>query len=339
MVTAMLDRAKPGVIKPFNYWDIYGPGDVYMWKQDIFNYTLADDIKHPYMNQFTLGIERELFKDTSLGMSFIYRTWHNFLADIEPGADYVTGTVSDPWTNDVYTVYEQTNPSGVRDLIIKNIAKGDPWILEELYRDYWAIEVLFNKRFSDRWQLIASYLYSECTGTVDNKFGEDIAWMGNTFSNPVFDPNFWINQEGKSTVDPTHMVKIFGTYVLPLDIHFNAAFSYITGDTYTRRIRPRLPQGRRYIKTEQRGSRRYPDVMNLDLRLEKTFLISGKYRIGLMMDIFNVFNDNAIIDWGDRVDYDWTPHDFDSTAPGPDGHEVYDLVSPRAFRLAIRFFF
>ncbi len=339
MVTAMLDRAKPGVIKPFNYWDIYGPGDVYMWKQDIFNYTLADDIKHPYMNQFTLGIERELFKDTSLGMSFIYRTWHNFLADIEPGADYVTGTVSDPWTNDVYTVYEQTNPSGVRDLIIKNIAKGDPWILEELYRDYWAIEVLFNKRFSDRWQLIASYLYSECTGTVDNKFGEDIAWMGNTFSNPVFDPNFWINQEGKSTVDPTHMVKIFGTYVLPLDIHFNAAFSYITGDTYTRRIRPRLPQGRRYIKTEPRGSRRYPDVMNLDLRLEKTFLISGKYRIGLMMDIFNVFNDNAIIDWGDRVDYDWTPHDFDSTAPGPDGHEVYDLVSPRAFRLAIRFFF
>jgi hypothetical protein len=339
MYTGFLDVAKPGAIKPFNYWDIYGPGDVYMWKQDIYNYTLADDIKHPYMNQFTVGIERELFKNTSLGVSFIYRDWQDFIGRVQADADYVTGTVSDPWTSDVYTVYEQINPSGVRNLTVKNMSLEDPWILEKPYRDYWAIEVLFNKRFSDRWQLLASYLYSKCTGTMDNEFGGDIGWQGSVFSNPIFDPNFWINQDGRSTVDPTHMLKVQGTYVLPLDIHFNASFSYITGDTYTPLIRPRLPQGRRYIKIEERGSRRYPDVMNLDLRVEKTFLIAEKYRIGLMMDIFNVFNDNAVTDWGERVDYDWAPHEFDPTAPGPDGHEVYDLVSPRAFRLGIRFFF
>jgi hypothetical protein len=199
--------------------------------------------------------------------------------------------------------------------------------------------VLFNKRFSDRWQLLASYIYSKCTGTMDNSFGGDIGWQGSVFSNPIYDPNFWINQDGRSTVDPTHMLKVQGTYILPLDIHFNASFSFITGDTYSRLIRPRLAQGRRYIKTEARGSRRYPDVMNLDLRLEKTFLIAEKYRIGLMMDIFNVFNDNTVTWWGERVDYDWSPHEFDPTAPGPDGHEVYNLVSPRAFRLGIRFFF
>jgi len=338
MYTGFLDRAKPGVIKPFNYWDYYGPGDAEMWKQDIYNFTIDENIKHPYMDQFTFGIERELFKDASLGVSFIYRNWHNFLADVQPDAEYTKGTVNDPWTDDIYTVYRQTNPSGVRNLTVKNISK-EQWILEDPYRKYWGIEVLFNKRFSDRWQLLASYLYSRCYGTMDNEFGGDIGWAGSTFSNPVFDPNYWINQDGNSTVDPTHMVKAQGTYILPLDIHFNASFSYITGNTYTRLIRPRLPQGRRYIKTEERGSRRYPDVMNLDLRLEKTFLIAEKYRIGLMMDIFNVFNDDTVTSWGSRVDYDWTPHEFDPTAPGPDGHEVYRLVFPRAIRLGIRFFF
>ena len=343
MYTGFLDVAKPDAIKPFYYWEGGSfdgdPSDWYIWKEDIFNYTLADDIKHPYMNQFTVGIERELFKDTSLGVSFIYRNWQSFIGRVQPDANYVTDTVSDPWTSDVYTVYEQTNPSGLRNLIIENIDKGDPWIQEETYRKYWAIEVLFNKRFSDRWQLLASYIYSKCTGTIDNEFGGDIGWAGSVFSNPIFDPNYWINQDGRSTVDPTHMLKVQGTYILPLDIHFNAYFSYITGDTYTRLIRPRLPQGRRYIKTEERGSSRYPDVMNLDLRLEKTFLISKKYRIGLMADVFNVFNDDTVTWWGDRVDYDWTPHEFDPTAPGPDGHVVYNLVSPRAFRLGVRLFF
>ena len=339
MYTGFLDRAKPDVIKPFNYWEYYGPGDAYMWKQDIYNYTLDENIKHPYMNQYTVGIERELFKDASLGVSFIRRTWHNFVADVQPDALYTTGTVNDPWTDDVYSVYRQTNFSGERNLLVKNISVDDPWILLDPYRKYWAIEVLFNKRFSNRWQLLASYLYSECTATMDNEFGGDIGWQGSTFSNPIFDPNFWINEEGHCWNDPTHMLRIQGTYILPFDIHFNAHFSYISGDTYTRRIRPRLPQGRRYIKTEPMGSRRYPDVMNLDLRVEKTFLFGDKYRIGLMMDIFNVFNDDTVTSWGTRVDYDWTPHEFDPSAPGPDGHEVYRLVFPRAIRFGIRFFF
>jgi outer membrane receptor protein involved in Fe transport len=342
MYTGFLDAARPGAIKPFNYWEggSFGgdPNDWYIWKQDIFNYTLASDIKHPYMNQYTVGIERELFKNTSLGVSFIYRDWQNFVGRIQPDSTYEIGTVSDPWTDDIYSVYRQTNVSDIRNLTITNLVK-EGWILEEPYRNYWAIEVLFNKRFSDRWQLLASYLYSQCKGTMDNSFGGDIGWQGSVFSNPMGDPNFWINQDGRSTVDPTHMLKVQGTYILPLDIHFNASFSYITGDTYTPLIRPRLPQGRRYIKTEERGSRRYPDWMNLDLRLEKTFTFADKYRIGLMMDVFNVLNDDTVTWWGERVDYDWSPHQFDPTAPGPDGHTVYNLVSPRAFRIGLRFFF
>ncbi|MFQ5722715.1 MAG: hypothetical protein ACE5GI_09515, partial [Candidatus Aminicenantales bacterium] len=232
---------------------------------------------------------------------------------------------------DTYTVYNMLNP-GQYSYIIRNFKKGDPWILDNPYRKYQGIEILFNKRMSNRWQLIASYIYSVCKGTIDNGFADDIGWGGNTY-----DPNFWINADGHCTRDPTHMLKLQGTYILPFGIYFNAYFSYISGNTYTRRIRVRLDQGRRYIFTEPRGSRRYPARWNLDLRLEKTLRIAEKHRIGLMMDVFNVFNNDIITSWGTQAGYDWLPND--PTAPGPDGHKVYGLVNPRAIRLGIRFFF
>jgi len=335
MFTAFCDRLRPDAISEYILWDYFGPGDASLYRTYLDRITLDSDIKHPYMDQFTVGIERELFKDASLGVSFIYRNWKNFLGYWEPGAEYDLDTVDDPWLPVTYDVYDQTNYDPIRDLVLGNLKKDEAnWIMDDPKRNYWGIEVLFNKRFSNRWQMLASYIYSQSKGTINTGMGDDIGWMGYTF-----DPNTWTNRDGRSTNDPTHMLKLQGSYIFPLDIHVNAYFRYITGNTYTRQIRPRFSQGRRYINTEPRGSRRYPYKMTLDFRLEKTFMVAEKYRIGLMMDIFNVFNSDTITSWGTRVDYDWTPHEFDPDAPGPDGHEVYNLLEPRAFRLGIRFFF
>ena len=335
MFTGFCDRLRPDAFSPWIMWDYFGPGSASIYRTYLDRYTPDTEIKHPYMHQITVGVERELFKDASLGFTFIYRNWKNFLGIWEPGAEYDTVTVNDPWTTTTYDAYDQTNYDPIRDLVMGNLKKDEAnWILGEPKRTYWAIEVLFNKRFSNHWQMLASYIYSQSKGTINTGFGSDIGW-----EYQIYDPNSWINRDGHSSNDPTHMLKLQGSYIFPLDIHFNAYFRYITGNTYTREIRPRFSQGRRYIFTEERGSRRYPARTTLDLRLEKTFLVSEKYRIGLMMDIFNVFNDDAITLWGTRVDYDWTPHEFDSTAPGPNGHEVYNLVEPRAIRLGIRFFF
>jgi len=296
-------------------------------------YRLADDIKHPYLDQFSVGIERELFKDASLGVSFIYRNWKNIIGVWDTKADYTTRTVQDPYTTATYTVYDIVN-RGDYAYVIGNFKKGDPWILDDPYRKYWAIDVRFQKRFSNRWQLLASYIYSRCTGTINTGGADDIGSAGRSY-----DPNYWTNRDGNSSNDPTHFLRLYGSYIFPLDIHFNAAFNWRSGNRWTRQARYRLEQRRWYIYTEMRGSNRYPSQWNLDLRLEKTFTFAEKYRVGLMMDIFNVFNSDTVTDWGDAAGYDWKPHEYESGAPGPDGHKIYGLVSPRAIRLGIRFFF
>jgi hypothetical protein len=79
----------------------------------------------------------------------------------------------------------------------------------------------------------------------------------------------------------------------------------------------------------------------LDLRLEKVFLLANRYRLGLIFDVFNVFNDNTITSWGTNwgsgEDY-YLPGESGYTA-STDGHYLYGIVNPRQARLGIRLTF
>ena len=148
-------------------------------------YTLDENVRHPYMEQFTASIERELFADTSFSVSFILRNWKNIWGIVDTKAEWrpvdVTYTDVDGSLKTI-TMYEQINP-GEHQYIIKNLEKGEsyiPFVDVNPYRKYWGIEFLFNKRFSNGWQLLASYIYSQATGTIDNGFADDIGSVSYT---------------------------------------------------------------------------------------------------------------------------------------------------------------
>jgi hypothetical protein len=73
----------------------------------------------------------------------------------------------------------------------------------------------------------------------------------------------------------------------------------------------------------------------LNLRIEKIFTLADRYRLGLMVDVFNVFNADTISSWGTRIGYDWNPGDYAST----DGHELYGISTPRQARVGVRLMF
>jgi hypothetical protein len=341
MLSSYLDRLNPASAYSDYIGYIWNPGtsswdELYTVQHEEL-YTLDPDIKHPYLDQFTASIERDIFRDASISLSFIYRKWNNLIGRIDNLADYdeVSVDVDDfPNVGDTtpFTVYERTAATvSTYAYVLKNIQNGDPWISLDPYRKYWGLEFLFNKRFSNRWQLLLSYVYSQATGTIDNGFADDIGYGGSTD-----DPNFWINADGRSTSDPTHMLKVQGTVILPLDISFNAYFRAITGDAWTTRFRTSaFNQGRVTFFCEERGATHYPIEKLLDIRLEKIFTLAAKYRLGLIVDVFNVFNADTITGWGTRIGYDWVPGDWPST----DGHDLYSIVRPRQARVGIRVIF
>jgi hypothetical protein len=329
------------------YWDPEGEY-WYEYSRNVHGTWVIDpELKQPYMRQFTVGIERELFKDASFSVTYINRTYHNFQGPWNALTTYtpveaaypVWDPVSQMMVDRTYTLYNRETPDDAAEWHLTNVDVIAARLNElyglnlKPYRNYWGLEFLFNKRFSNKWQMVASYVYSVAKGTMNNASAyDDIGW------NDYSDPNYWVNADGHVANDPTHMIKVQGTYILPFGIAANAYFRGITGEAWTQRrrtYRGDFDQGRITFYAEQAGKYHYPMAKSLDLRLEKTFTMASKYRLGVFFDVFNVFNDNTVTSWGDRIEYDWYPDESPSTL----GHELYGLVLPRRARLGIRFTF
>jgi hypothetical protein len=275
------------------------------------------------MDQLTFGIERELIKDLSLSVTYINRRNKNQIAPIDIGGEYEQVPFTDTeYTGNSFTVWNQLNSQGDKVFFITNPTAGMlPTVTFTPYRKYDGIEILLNKRFSNNWQLMTSYVYSKATGNFNNTYSSGVG-RNTTFSSP----NNQINAEGKLTNDPTHMLKIQGSVILPLGIHLNANFSLITGNTYTMTVKlPRsVDSNRSVIFVEPRGSNRYPTSKNLDLRLEKTFKFGDKKKLGILLDIFNVFNQGIITSYETQQ---------------PNFEDILAIKNPRAFRAGLRFWF
>ncbi len=71
-------------------WDIFEGGWV-EFERTLNTYRLAPGTKHPYMEQFTVSLERELFKDASFSASFISRRWKNIMGVYDAAARYEDG--------------------------------------------------------------------------------------------------------------------------------------------------------------------------------------------------------------------------------------------------------
>lgn len=289
--------------------------------------SMDKDISMPYMDQFTVGIERELFKDLSLGINLIHRVNKNFIDRVLTNGIFEPATFTDDETGRQYQVWSQTNDDE-NLYMVTNVHKDKyPIIGFEPKRTYWGLEFLVNKKFSNNWTMLASYVYSKATGNMDNYWnGRGSNSTGN--SSMFTDPNPQINADGRLTIDPTHMVKIQASMVLPWDINVGFNFTYITGNTYNRWLRvdyPVIEQSRKFILADEAGSvYRYDAQTNLDLRIQKDFKI-GKVKVGILADAFNLLNAGT----ADSVE----------TEAGPYFGEVLDVVYPRRFRVGLRVYF
>jgi outer membrane receptor protein involved in Fe transport len=302
----------------------------YSWNNGADTTSMDDNLSMPFMHQYSIGLERELFRDLSVGVSFIHRSTRNFIDSVLINGTFEPFTFTDEETGRQYTLYRQTNDPSENLYILTNVHKDKyPIISFEPQRKYSGLEFMINKKFSNKWTLLATYIYSKSTGNIDN------LWNGrgsnSTGSSSMFkDPNNQINAEGRLSIDPEHMIKIQGSVILPMDITVGFYLLHQSGNTYNRRIRipsdlltPGQSANVSRLLADEAGSRyRYPSLTRLDLRIQKDFKF-GNFRVGLLADIFNVFNAGTITDVND------TAEQF---------NEIQDIMYPRRFRLGLRLY-
>jgi hypothetical protein len=166
-----------------------------------------EGMKPPVMHEVMFGFGRELFDDAALNVDVIYRRRQNMFEDDE---------------ENVLWDERGSDNTGFRN--------GDPRFIfsvgtpDKAMGQYIGLDVSFEKRLSDNWNMLFTYTLSRLEGTVDQ--GE----LGGTYPTYAFDnPRQAPFEYGFLFDDVRHRALMSLAYDLPFGFQIGGTGSYLSG--------------------------------------------------------------------------------------------------------------
>ncbi len=317
--------------------EIYGQTPLYVDErtQDrSWTLNVGDNVKDMYTDQFSFNIEREVIKDFSLSATYIYKHSANIFVNVP--INEVTGeeweyerVAFDPEFGDPVDLYsivwqDYTGDGKIDGADVVWIGDHGDYRVENMssysytedgdlikpQRTYQALQLVFNKRYSARWQGLASAVYSWSNGSAqrtmrqsDNMMGPmitDDTWMGTV--------NYTINNmDGVLPFVPKWEIKASGSYTLPgIDADLGVRFRFHTGrpiwrlENYAIHSQWGYPEG---SVIPGGGTGRIvssttpyylPSLALFDFRAEKAITIRKYGSLHIVLDVFNIFNSSNV---------------------------------------------
>lgn len=303
--TSFFTRATPG-IGDFILYEFFGGQFVEIDRSPSLIYKIDPDIKHPRVDEFTVGVERAISADMRLTATGVWRENKNLIDSVFPDARWTPVTGTNALTNQPITLYRWANRAASQENgLVTNVdgfqyrdPAGNVLGTADAFRKYRGLLLSLNRRYRNRWQANVSYVLSKAEGTVDNTFGGNV---GNSrqFETPT---RALVNVNGLLTNDRRHELKVYATYQIPrIELGVNGILRSVSGRNYTLFQRfgtslldfPQASSAREPL-LEPRGSRHFPAETLVDLRLDKQFRITERDRLSFYVDIENLFNKSTV---------------------------------------------
>jgi outer membrane receptor protein involved in Fe transport len=298
------------------------------------------DIEAMYSDEYVVGFEYEVATNWAAGIKYVTRELGNVIEDISVDGGHT---------------YFITNPGG---LISANPVTGEildePVLFPEAVREYEAFELTLSRRFSNNWQMVASYVNSENFGNYGGLFRQDNGQLDPNITS-LFDlPDLLVGATGLLPNDREHQFKIYGSYVWPFKLVTGFSGQFLSGTPISKLgAHPVYGANERFVVP--RGSAgRTDDVWNIDTHIEYPISFGGDLELKLIADIFNISDEQSAT----AVNQTWTnasrdnpttPDVNEATCGGPgtgtgttcpNGNQFWNTPTayqtPRTFRLGVK---
>jgi outer membrane receptor protein involved in Fe transport len=246
------------------------------------------DIKPQTVNETVGGFEYEVVRDLTLGASGRYRA---------------QGSVIEDGSFDDGTTYFLFNPG---ESLTERTACSMPNIgcFGRARRYYRSLEFTANKRFSNNYQFIASYVFSSLIGNYEGLFRNDNGQSDPNITS-LFDlPSLLANTYGRLPNDRPHQFKFNGSYQTPWKLLISGNFYMQSGIPFSALIPHPVygenegfqdPRGTSLFPANapggiKAGTNRTPTTHQLDLGFYYPIQFGEKRQLRLQLDWFNVTN-------------------------------------------------
>lgn len=252
-------------------------------------------LKPQTVNEFTVGIERQVGRDFSIGARGVYRAQGSVIEDgsFDDGTTYFLFNPGEPLPPG------PGGPAGNTEYLACNGLGGAPaaQCFGRARRYYRALEFTASKRFSNNWQMLASYVYSSLIGNYEGLFRNDNGQSDPNITS-LFDlPSLLGNTFGRLPNDRPHQFKMNGTYATPWKLVLSGNFYAQSGIPFNALV-PHPVYGnnegfgvpRGTAVNPFTGSTRTPTTWQLDMGAYYPIKFGEKREFRLMFDWFNVTN-------------------------------------------------
>ena len=280
--------------------------------------TLVDpNVKNDRTREFIVGFDRQVGSQMAFGASYIWRNYDQFLWNDRYVSDAAGNFVRDFTSADYRAVqFTPTNcPAGAR---CETVTYFEPTIqlpsrnfytnIPDRWREFNGVELTFNKRMANRWQMAASYAYNNAVDVWDSGNAyEDPTCTASTVTgaNPViacpgsqaYAPESAGSGIGNVFQNAKWLVKLNGRVQLPYE--FNLAANYLGRQGFPFPQTVLSPNrangaGQIHVHIDPLGETRYDNMHSVDLRLDRTFRF-GTVTLIPALDVFNLTNSNTVI--------------------------------------------
>lgn len=295
------------------------PGSVSIAASTISVNQVDRELETPYTDELTLGIERELAAEWSIGLTYIRREASQLIQDIDinhvtcPQArqigtnPYVLCGDGNRLETDKFGTTSFPEPTGnvtggfdFKPAEAKGNDAPDLYTVSQGFNqvlrignynssEYEAYEVVVRRRLHRNWQMLASYTWSEAFGQAE------------TFSSLLGnDPETTDDEEGFLDYDQRHVIKFQAVTRLPHEISLGTAIQWASGTPYSvvRTIVDQDSTGNQIFRTlfpsQQRNDQRNEGIWTIDGRLEKNFVI-GKVGAAGYLICENILNSDDLV--------------------------------------------
>lgn len=293
-------NGQPDVPGTDHYEEAYGDTPLAMISTAYLD-AIDPDIKVPFVDELTLGIEHELVKDIRVSARFIHKDRKNIMGSVlwDKASDryWYTQDLAPEWWIPFTTTVPATGSYPAQEVTLYFLSNDAPdqfrrlTNIPEAKLKYDSLEIGFDKRLAKGWQLGGSVNYTKSKGNYSLGYA---SWQ----SQGVFSsPNSFVNAYGEMTYSRPLMVKLYGTFMLPYRFLFSFFYTHYDGSPWGRTVTVRPPAEWAAannaattgysIYVSPPGTYRNEAADNLDLRIGKDFKL-GPGSLEAYMNVFNL---------------------------------------------------
>ncbi len=275
---------------------------------------------HQYTDESLVTFEQQLAKDMMIGIDLVARRFRDIMAMINVNGDYTLINGTNPLTGEPIQIWKLNSP---QDYVLTTDNGA--------YRDYRSVVLRGEKRYSHGWYLSSSLVWTDLKGNQSNNYGYIDAFR---------DRNGFTNADGLIDLSFNKWdFKLNAAVDLPLDLQLSGQFNYLSGMYWTPYMR--VTSGLNYnslsgraINLLPQGSYQLPSRHLLNMRLAWAPKVVGLLKLTLSGEVFNVLNNNTMIDVNNR----YANYNAKTDKPSLRGNygQPYSIEAPRQVRLGVR---